>query len=63
MENIFTTKNIVIYFIVINIIGLLAMYIYKQKAKKGKWRISEKTLFIITGLRWWDWYNCWYVFV
>ena len=26
------------------------MYIDKQKAKKGKWRIPEKTLFIITGL-------------
>ena len=26
------------------------MYIDKQKAKKGKWRIPEKTLFIITAL-------------
>lgn len=48
--NIFTTKNIIIYFIIINIIGLLAMYIDKQKAKKGKWRIPERTLFIITAL-------------
>ena len=28
----------------------LAMFIDKQKAKKGKWRIPEKTLFIITAL-------------
>ena len=50
LQNIFTTKNIIIYFIIINIIGFLAMYIDKQKARKGKWRIPEKTLFIITAL-------------
>lgn len=50
LRNIFTTKNIIIYFIIINIIGFLVMYIDKQKAKKGKWRIPEKTLFIITAL-------------
>lgn len=50
MEEIFTTKNIIIYLITINIIGFLAMYIDKQKAKKGRWRIPEKTLFIITAL-------------
>ena len=50
LQNIFTTKNIIIYFILINIIGFLMMYIDKQKAKKGKWRIPEKTLFIITAL-------------
>ena len=44
LQNIFTTKNIIIYFILINIIGFLIMYIDKQKAKKGKWRIPEKTL-------------------
>ena len=47
LQNIFTTKNIIIYFILINIIGFLIMYIDKQKAKKGKWRIPEKTLFFI----------------
>ena len=46
----FSIKNIIIYFILINIIGFFAMYIDKQKAKKGKWRIPEKTLFIITAL-------------
>ena len=50
IQNIFTVKNIIIYFIVINIIGFLIMYIDKQKAKKGKWRIPEKVLFIITAL-------------
>ncbi|MBD8922857.1 DUF1294 domain-containing protein [bacterium] len=43
-------QNIIIYLIIINIIGFLVMYIDKQKAKKGKWRIPEKTIFIITVL-------------
>ena len=49
-NKIFTMQNMIIYFIVINIIGFLIMYIDKQRAKKGKWRIPEKTLFIITAL-------------
>ncbi len=36
IQNIFTIKNIIIYLLIINIIGFLAMYIDKQKAKKGK---------------------------
>lgn len=43
-------KNIIIYIIAINIIGFLAMFIDKQKAKRGYWRIPEKTLFILTFL-------------
>lgn len=58
IQEIFTVKNIIIYFIVINIIGFLIMYIDKQKAKKGKWRIPEKTLFIITAIRWRNRNNC-----
>ena len=50
MEQIFSVKNIVIYLILINIIVFLAMYIDKRKAKKGKRRIPEKTLFILVGL-------------
>lgn len=50
IQEIFTIKNIIIYFVIINILGFLIMYIDKQKAKKGKWRIPEKTLFIITAL-------------
>ena len=58
IQNIFTIKNIIIYLLIINIIGFLAMYIDKQKAKKGKWRIPEKTLFIITVMRRRNWNNC-----
>jgi uncharacterized membrane protein YsdA (DUF1294 family) len=50
MEEIFTTKNIIIYLISINIIGFFIMWLDKQKARKGSWRIPEKTLFIITAI-------------
>ncbi len=50
VQEIFTLKNIIIYFLTINLFGFLIMYIDKQKAKKGKWRIPEKTLFIVTAL-------------
>ena len=41
-------KNIIIYLIIINVIGFLAMFIDKWKAKRGAWRIAEKTLFLLT---------------
>lgn len=50
IQNIFTIKNIILYFIIINLFGFFIMWIDKQKAKKGAWRIPEKTLFIITAL-------------
>lgn len=63
IQELFTVKNIIIYFVIINIIGFLIMYIDKQKAKKGKWRIPEKTLFIITAVRWWNRNNCRNVYI
>ena len=50
ISEIFTVKNIVIYFIAINLIGFLIMWLDKWKAKRGAWRIPEKTLFLITAL-------------
>lgn len=47
---IFPLKNIIIYLVIINIVGFLAMLIDKEKAKRGAWRIPEKTLFILTLL-------------
>lgn len=47
---IFSWQGAVIYLIVINVIGFLAMWIDKVKAKRGSWRIPEKTLFTITFL-------------
>lgn len=50
INEIFTIKNIIIYFIVINLFGFFIMWLDKRKAEKGAWRIPEKTLFIVTAL-------------
>lgn len=50
LAEIFTVKNIVAYFVIINIIGFFIMWLDKRKAIKGSWRIPEKTLFIVTAL-------------
>ena len=50
IEEIFSIKNILIYFLIINIIGFFMMWLDKRKAKKGKWRIPEQTLFLVTAL-------------
>ena len=47
---IFSVRTIVIYFIVLNIIGFLAMWIDKRRAKRSAWRIPENTLLLITVL-------------
>ncbi len=50
MENLFTIKNILIYLLIINLISFLAMYIDKRRAKWGKWRTKESTLFTLVLL-------------
>ena len=50
IPNIFTLKNILLYLLMINLIGFFMMWSDKRKAKKGKWRIPEQTLFIVTAL-------------
>ena len=50
LQEIFSMKNIIIYILVINLVGFFMMWLDKQKAKKGSWRIPEKTLFFITAL-------------
>lgn len=49
-KNIFSIQNIVIYLLVINFIGFLSMWIDKKKAKYGRWRIPENTLFLYAFL-------------
>lgn len=39
-----------IYLLIINALAFLLMLIDKQKAKKGRWRIPEKTLIAIAVL-------------
>ncbi len=50
MENIFSIKNIIIYLLAINFIAFLSMLIDKKKAKYGRWRIPENTLFLYAFL-------------
>lgn len=40
-------RYLIIYLIMINIIAFFTMYIDKKRAKMGKWRIKEHTLFIL----------------
>ena len=50
LSEIFSVRNIIIYLIVINLIGFFMMWSDKRRAKCGKWRIPEQTLFIVTAL-------------
>lgn len=50
ISNIFNIKVFIIYFMIINIVAFLAMWIDKRKAEKGKWRISETTLLMLAVL-------------
>lgn len=43
-------RNVLLYLLVINLIGFLAMFIDKKKAEKHKWRIPENTLLTITAI-------------
>lgn len=40
----------IIYMIAVNLVGLLSMYIDKKRAVHKKWRIPERTLFLIAIL-------------
>ena len=50
LEEIFSMQNILLYLLAINLFGFFIMWLDKRKAKKGAWRIPEKTLFTITLL-------------
>jgi uncharacterized membrane protein YsdA (DUF1294 family) len=39
-----------IYLFAINFAGAVAVLVDKHRAKKGKWRVPEKTLFLLAGL-------------
>lgn len=43
-------KNIIIYLLIINVLGFFAMGFDKWKAKRGRWRIPEDSLFMFTIL-------------
>jgi len=50
ITDIFTLKNILIYLLMINLIGFFMMWSDKKRAKWGKWRIPEQTLFVVTAI-------------
>ena len=50
MKEILLSQNFIIYLVIINIIGFAIMFLDKRKAKKGSWRIPEKTIFIVTAI-------------
>lgn len=41
---------LIFYLLALNLAGLLSMGIDKQRARKHRWRIPEKTLFLIAAL-------------
>ena len=43
-------KYLAIYFIIINLISFVMFYVDKQKARRDKWRIEEKTLHLTSFL-------------
>ncbi|MBQ2828388.1 MAG: DUF1294 domain-containing protein [Clostridia bacterium] len=43
-------KIFIIYLIIINIVTFFVFGIDKKKAKKSKWRISEKALFVLSAI-------------
>ena len=49
-EAIFTTKNILIYLVIINLLTFFIMWWDKHEAKLGDWRVSESFLFLLVLL-------------
>lgn len=47
MKYMFEFENIKYYLLLLNIIGFALMGIDKERAKKRKWRIKEKNLFLV----------------
>lgn len=47
VSSIFSMQNLIIYLILLNMLTFLAMWIDKNRAKEGKWRISEGALFLL----------------
>lgn len=39
-----------VYYVIINIVGFSLMYTDKKRARKGEWRISEASLFLVALL-------------
>ncbi len=43
-------KYLIYYLIIINLFTIRFMYLDKNRAKRGSWRIKERTLYLLTAL-------------
>lgn len=50
INSIFTTQNILIYILILNVITFFMMWFDKHEAKIGDWRVPERTLFLLVLL-------------
>ena len=50
INSIFTTQNILIYILIINVITFFMMWFDKHEPKIGDWRVPERTLFLLVLL-------------
>ena len=50
INSIFTTQNILIYILIINVITFFMMWFDKHEAKISDWRVPERTLFLLVLL-------------
>ena len=50
INSIFTTQNILIYILIINVITFFMMWFDKHEAKIGDWRVPERILFLLVLL-------------
>lgn len=50
MNEILQPRNILIYLLVINLVNFTLMWYDKKEAEQNKWRVQEKTFFIISLL-------------
>lgn len=41
-------KLILLYFVIVNLVGFLIMLVDKRRSINHEWRISERTLFIVS---------------
>lgn len=61
MEKLVTVENVLLYLIIINVIGFLAMGIDKSKARRRKLAYSRENFVYNYCFGWWHWYYFGYV--
>ena len=56
MDKLITIENVLLYLIIINVIGFLAMEIDKDKARRRKLAYSGEDVVYNYRFGWWSWY-------